>query len=125
MDLVKYSKEYQAICNEIFKTALLSLLEKYGDDFIWWANTTNNVYYESEAKREIKQGHPLYEKSIYYLAKCEINDDVIFGLDNGSYVIIHLTFAEYSLAGYPKFQYFSDIKNIICYIEKQYIDEYL
>ena len=86
---------------------------------------SNNKYFEREVIKEIRLGHSLYGRSLYSKAKCEINDDVIFRLDNTGYVLIHLTYAVNSLVEYPIYLEFSDVKDIISYIEMKYIEDFL
>lgn len=57
------------------------LARKYGEDFNWSFIPFTNKYFIEEAKREIKEEHPLYGELMYSIIKCDSNDDVIAELN--------------------------------------------
>ncbi|WP_026658225.1 hypothetical protein [Butyrivibrio sp. AC2005] len=91
--------------------------EKYGDDFNWGTDI-NRDYFQKQLARE-SDLTPYQEVKV--LAKCYSNDDVLFLLDDKVYRIYHLTYFNCE-ARYIEFQ---NGKDVVGYIEKQYIDEYL
>lgn len=70
----------------------------------------------------------VFDSSIYAVAKCEANDDVLYvcGHDgqNDIYRIYHLTYT-HNPNDYPKYVELAGIEKVHQYIEKQYIDNYL
>ena len=56
------------------------LFDKYGEDFNWYMvplSQSNGVFVE-ELKKELGEGHFLYHKKVWAVAKCESNDDVLY-----------------------------------------------
>lgn len=76
----------------------------------------------SELKRELGQGHYLYDQQMWVIAKCEKNDDVLYvaGTDDGTdiYYIFHLTYSEHNVAGFPKSPKFLGIEALREYLEQ-------
>ncbi|WP_055666904.1 hypothetical protein [Desnuesiella massiliensis] len=60
----------------MFEDLFDELARKYGEDFNWSIISNTNKYFIEEAKREIKEGHPLYGETMYSTIKCDSNDDV-------------------------------------------------
>ena len=57
------------------------LWKKYGDDFIWRMLPFSDKYFVNELKLELG-AHYLFDESIYAVAKCDANDDVLYLCDN-------------------------------------------
>ena len=61
---------------------------------------SNGVFVE-ELKKELGEGHFLYHKKVWAVAKCESNDDVLYltaGEQGGdTYYIFHLTYSKQNL----------------------------
>ena len=93
------------------------LEEKYGDDFNWGTDL-NCDFFQNQLTREADLT-PYQE--VKALAKCYSNDDVLFLLNNKVYRIYHLTYSN----GEARYIEFQNRKDVIEYIEKQYVDEYL
>ncbi|SDB56521.1 hypothetical protein [Butyrivibrio sp. INlla16] len=93
------------------------LEEKYGDDFNWGTDFNCDFFQKQLARESDLTPY----KKVKALAKCYSNDDVLFLLDNKSYRIYHLTYS----SGEPRYIEFQNGKDVIEYIEKQYIDEYM
>lgn len=66
-----------------------------------------------------------FEKTIYSTAKCAPNDDVMFVLENDTYIIIHLTYSENTDITYPAFIKFENLKQAMEYIEQKHVEDYL
>ncbi|MBZ9634870.1 hypothetical protein [Clostridium sp. FP1] len=109
----------------MFEILFDELVRKYGEDFNWSFIAFTNKYFIEEAKREIKEGHPLYGETMYSTAKCDSNDDVMYVISGERYVIIHLTYSENTDASYPHFILFENVEEELIYIEKRYLQEYL
>lgn len=107
-----------------FEESFCNLYDKFGEDFNWTVISPANKYYSNEAKNEIKPGHPLYGLEIWSVAKCESKDDVMFVLEDGRYIILHLTYCENIDPSYPNYISFNYLQDAIEYIEKQYCEEY-
>lgn len=108
-----------------FETAFNNLSEKIGDDFNWVLLSDENTSFINEAKKEIGKEHSLYEYTLYPKAKCDSNDDVLYEIDNGKYVIIHLTYSTSNSLPYPKYTMFDNAEKAVAYIEKAFYEEFL
>ena len=100
--------------------------QEYGDKFDWMPISFSNKTFRDQAYKEIKKGHALYGKTMYAVAKCGSNDDILFVTvdDNGNdlYVIIHLTYSENNDASYPKYITLGNIHDAVNYFEN-YMDQ--
>ncbi|SHL77609.1 hypothetical protein SAMN02745136_05674 [Anaerocolumna jejuensis DSM 15929] len=108
-----------------FEEAFSNLCEKYGENFNWSLIGFSNQYFVEEAKKEIKPGHLLYGKTMNSVAKSESNDDVMFVMENERYVIIHLTYCKDGEVRYPTFLEFENLIEVMSFIEKEYVENYL
>ena len=94
------------------------LKEKYGNDFNWMSTSSDS--FVDELKLELGDGCNM--DSISVIAKCESNDDVLFFVD-GIYRIYHLTYS--GKLELLSFLEFNTISEVINYIEKDYIENYM
>lgn len=98
---------------------------KYGDEFNWREITQDDTYFTNEAYKEISRKHPLYKIELKTIAKCDSNDDVLYQMENGKYVIIHLTYNSNKSNLYPRFKEFFSADEALDYIERKFIEEYI
>lgn len=104
-----------------------NLYDKYGEDFNWYMLpfTQAGGALVTELKKEIGKEHPLYDKEIWAVAKCESNDDVLYVTGNGKgadiYYIFHLTCSKHHSDGFPRCEEFADIFAVKEFIERTYI----
>ncbi|GFI66372.1 hypothetical protein IMSAG185_01988 [Lachnospiraceae bacterium] len=103
------------------------LFDKYGEDFNWYMiplSQSNGTFVE-ELKREIGEGHFLYHREVWAVAKCASNDDVLYAAAGESgtdiYYIFHLTYSKQNSNGFPKYEKFIDIYAVKEFIEKTFI----
>ena len=107
------------------------LFDKYGEEFNWMVipHTKAEGALVAELKREIGIEHFLYGKTIYAVAKCESNDDVLYVTDNelgeDIYYIFHLTYSECNVNGFPRYKEFKDIHTVKEYLEQSFIENYM
>lgn len=105
------------------------LAEKYGEDFNWHMLPFTNKTFVEELRKEIGEGHFLYNEKIYAVAKCDSNDDVLFGCgrenEKDVYYIFHLTWQSSNEKGFPRYEKFVGIDAVKEYVERAYILEYL
>ena len=102
--------------------------EKYGEEFNWCMIAHTNTSFVDQAKKEIKENHPLYGKTLYSVAKCDSCDDVLYVTkDKGCdlYILIHLTYANYEDVNYPKFKILGYLKAVEKYIEEDFQLNYM
>ncbi len=86
-------------------------------DIEWMVlNSTQGSKMVMELHRELSKSHLLYGIEAMAYAKSEFNDDVLFSMDNGKCVIVHLTYAKETMENYPKFLEFDDIESALDYI---------
>lgn len=111
--------------------AFCDLFDKYGDEFNWMMIpfTKAKGALVAELKKEIGSKHFLYGKTIYAVAKCESNGDVLYVTDNefgeDSYYIFHLTYSQHNTNGFPKYKEFKDIYAVKEYLEQSFIENYM
>lgn len=121
-----YLKNREFITAEV---VFLDLYDELGEDFNWDFFKFGEKTFISQATKEIKKGHKLYEKTLYSVAKCASNDDVLFVMSGGNggdlYVIIHLTWSVSSPVEYPRFFVLGDIKQMQSYLRDNYKNEML
>ena len=107
-----------------FEQAFLKYFEIYGEDFYWYMLINNQEYFEHQAKTEIREGHPCYGRTLHAIARCSANDDVLYTLDDDTFVILHLTFTRNHEDKYPRTVFFSTTEEVLAYIERCYIAFY-
>jgi len=97
------------------------LCDKYGEDFNWSiVPMDNNFVRELQIETDLSQ-----YSEVTAIARSESSDDVLFLFDNSIYRIYHLTYSKCNAKGFPKYKEFFDTKEVVAYIDKQYICEYL
>ncbi|PJI09386.1 MULTISPECIES: hypothetical protein [Clostridium] len=109
----------------MFEDLFDELARKYSEDFNWSFIPYTNKYFIEEAKREIKEGHPLYGEIMYSTIKCDSNDDVMYVISEERYVIIHLTYSKNIDNSYPHFILLPNVEEALIYIENKYLKEYM
>lgn len=101
---------------------LFELSSQYGEAFLWYILPPDQSYYVDELRKEMNMSHPLHQKTLQAIAKCEANDDVLFICgDSGqqpSYVIVHLTWQMNNTAGFPRYESFVDVDSLREWLEK-------
>lgn len=95
------------------------LKNKYGDKFCWYRINSENSRFVDEAYREISKEHSLYGMKLTGLAKCELNDDVLFYTEYEQFVIIHLTYSTSNITGYPRYRLIDTYQELKEYLELQ------
>lgn len=91
--------------------------EKYRDDFNWMCISSDSFVEELRQKLEDKRSL----NPITAIAKCELNDDVLFQMD-GIYRIYHLTYVR--KADSLRCLEFKNLSEAMDYIEKDYVENY-
>ncbi|MGG7177176.1 hypothetical protein ACQPU1_06280 [Clostridium paraputrificum] len=99
------------------------LFYSYGDDFNWYI-LSDGKSFECELEKEISNKHPLHNISAKAIAKCESNDDVLFVLEDGRGVIVHLTYSISNSDKYPRVKLFETLNMAIDFIINEFISEY-
>lgn len=99
------------------------LLEKYGEDFLWFELADNvklKQFLEKRLITELVPEHDLYSKGKNYIAiaKNEGNDDVLFQ-EGQEYYIVHLTWSTGSV-NFPKYKKFCG-DEIVAYLENDHL----
>ncbi len=106
------------------------LFDKYGEDFNWHMVSLpqSNGDLVAELKKEIGEGHSLYYKEIWAVAKCTSNDDILYvtseELGTDIYYLFHLTYSHQNIEGFPKCKKFTDIHAVKEFIEQSFIQSY-
>lgn len=96
---------------------------QYGDRFHWRMLPLTNRSFVEELKREIGKDHPLAERHLWAVAKCDSDDRVLYLSENGDYYIFHLTYSEYNREGFPRYRRFSGIEEMAEAIERDIVDQ--
>ena len=91
------------------------LLDKYGEDFNWHMVPLSQAsgFLVEELKKEIGEGHILYHKKIWAVAKCTSTDG------------FHLTYSHQNIEGFPKYKKFADIQAVKEFIEQSFVQNYM
>ena len=100
-----------------------NMIDKYGDNFNWILVPFSSKSLVDELNKEL--GDTKFTHTIYAVAKCESNDDVLFLVEENDYRIYHLTYSKNNTEGYPRFISFDGRQSAINYIEKEYVENYL
>ena len=99
-----------------------NLYEKYGESLRWKMLSFIDKTYIEQAQKEIKEGHFLYGKQLWSVAKRIDNNDVLFVTGNHGkdlYVVLHLLFQSNPDVDEPKYCLLDDIYEV----EKYFIDQ--
>ncbi|MBE6842612.1 MAG: hypothetical protein E7510_07250 [Ruminococcus sp.] len=102
--------------------------DQYDETFNWFVPEEKDVYKEQLIKETNGNPHLYihkYATSAVVLAKHKQRNDVLFGLPNGEYALVHLTYGDKSAGNELHFIFFSTCNSALKYIEKQYKTECL
>lgn len=106
------------------------LSEKYGDEFNWRLITLTESQgnFTDELKRELGEESNIFQNTVYAIAKCDSNDNVLFLISDGSveglWRIYHLTYTSNNLPGFPLYNEFTSRNAVGEFIENQFINEF-
>lgn len=100
-------------------TCFWELKSKYGENFCWYRVKADDSRFAEEAYREIGQNHPLFGMKMSCLAKSERNDDILFCTEHGQFVLIHLTYSENNIFGYPRYRLFDTHQELKVYWKQE------
>lgn len=105
-----------------------NLSEKYGDSFNWRMIPLSNKSFAAELKREIGKDHFLCNRKLWAVAKCDSSDDVLFVTESDCkgdiYYIVHLTYSDKNMEGYPHYIELNGIEKVREYIEERYLADF-
>lgn len=101
--------------------------DKYGDEFNWGMLPFTDKHFVEELKREIGDDNQIFDNDIWAVARSYSSDDTLYLLGNekGTYRIYHLTYSKNNTAGFPKFVELTNIEEVKCFLEKQFVEEYM
>ena len=112
-----------------FEEAFEILCCELGDEFNWEFIRFTNKSFRNQTKKEIKEGHPLYGKTLYSTARCTSNDDVLFVTSDEQggnlYIIIHLTYSNNSCINFPRFITLGGTYEMMDYLRKNFKEQML
>ena len=93
---------------------------RYQDDFCWrLLPLTGGGPFVEELKREMGKDHPLFDKRLWAVAKCDRDDRVLYLSDDGGYHLFHLTWSAHSQDGFPRCRRFCGIKELAEALEQE------
>lgn len=107
------------------------LASEYGEDFNWRliCSSESREHFLSELKKELGSEHSIFSNSIWAVAKCESNDDVLYlicdPIAGEIWRIYHLTYSANNTIGFPEFEEFKSRKAAADYIQQRFVIEYL
>lgn len=101
---------------------------QYDETFNWFVPEEKEIY--KKQLIEETNGNPhlyihKYATSATVLAKHKNRNDILFGLPNNEYALVHLTYGDKSVGNELHFIFFSTCNSALKYIEKQYKTECL
>ena len=109
------------IIEELFS----KLVRKHGEEFHWLNIKDKQEIFIKELYSELNENHPLYKVKIANaLARSGANDDVLFLLEDGSCIIVHLTWSKTNISSFPHYIEFSDLQTALKHIEDMFTAEY-
>jgi len=82
------------------------------DDECNWFYNFNKKFFEEELKRELNSKHFLYNKDFKAILKSDCNDDVIYYINDNSFVIVHLTYQKENTINYPRYKIIDNIVDL-------------
>lgn len=106
------------------------LSNQFGEDFNWYLIplTRSKEFFVQELKQEIGKEHFLYDKKIQAVARCASNDDVLYVAETPCgadiYYIVHLTYSENHLAGFPRYRELKNIYAVKDFMEQSLLQSY-
>lgn len=105
------------------------LYHEYGEEFNWHMipfSQASRGHFIEELKKELGEDNDFFETDVYAVAKCDSNDDVLYGTDiaNEPWRIYHLTYSSINRDGFPKYIGFASRKEAMEYIRDEFEREY-
>jgi hypothetical protein len=70
-------------------------------------------HFTDELLSEISADHPLYQRVDRAIKRRFSQDDVLFSLVDGRYAIVHLTYSQNNADGWPKFNEFATLRELV------------
>lgn len=107
------------------------LASEYGENFNWRLiySSESRKHFLNELKKELGSEHSIFSNSIWAVAKCESNDDVLYlicdPIAGEIWRIYHLTYSANNIIGFPEFEEFKSRKAAADYIQQRFVIEYL
>ena len=98
-----------------------------GDDLGWIQGKTNedwdlvdndNLQFINELTKELNENHLLYNRVEKAIMRRYYQDDVLYLLKDGKFAIVHLTYSNNNLPGWPRYKEFTTFEEVKNYIEK-------
>lgn len=112
-----------------FEEAFDILCDELGDEFNWGFIPLTSKHFRKQLDKEINEGHHLYGKVLHSTARCSSNDDVLFVTINNDgndlYIIVHLTYSDYSSPNYPSFIILGNTLEMMDYLRKRFAQDML
>lgn len=92
---------------------------RYGDRFHWRMLPLTDRSFVEELKREIGKDHPLAERRLWAVAKCDFDDRVLYLSEDGEYYVVRLTWSGHKEEGFPHCQRLSGIEEVREVLEQE------
>jgi hypothetical protein len=93
-------------------------IDSLGNECDWFYNF-NKQFFVEELKRELNSTHFLYNKDFNAVLKSECNDDVIYNITDGSFVVVHLTYQKENSINYPRYRIIDNIVDLKKFIKSK------
>ena len=93
----------------------INITEKINDDWDFLDNK-ENLLFLNELTNELNENHLLYNRIEKAIMRRYSQDDVLYMLKDGKFVIVHLTYSKKNAPGWPIYKEFLTFEEV-----KQYI----
>ncbi|CUO20844.1 hypothetical protein [Clostridium paraputrificum] len=97
---------------------ITTYIDSLGNECDWFYNFSKQ-FFEEELKRELNSTHFLYNKDFKAILKSECNDDVIYYIKDGSFIVVHLTYQKENAINYPRYKIIDNIVGLKKFIKSK------
>lgn len=92
---------------------------QYGDRFCWRMLPLTDRSFAEELKRETGEGHPLWGKRLWAVARCDSDDRALYLTEDGEYHVVHLTWSGHNEESFPRCRRLSGIEEVREVLERE------
>lgn len=106
------------LAQEEVDQAVAELADEF-EEFGWWVPDDMSFLWD-ELGQELPARHPLEERNLAPMARCDRNDDVLFH-DGKGFLVVHLTWSKTNVLPFPLFEEV-ECDSIADYLRSEYLE---
>ncbi|MEF2896854.1 MAG: hypothetical protein U0N69_06360 [Senegalimassilia anaerobia] len=106
------------LAQEEVDQAVAELADEF-EEFGWWVPDDMSFLWD-ELGQELPARHPLEERNLAPMARCDCNDDVLFH-DGKGFLVVHLTWSKTNVLPFPLFEEV-ECDSIADYLRSEYLE---